>query len=128
MKTIILLLAGAVMTSFSGRPGEEVDGVWMGYFRSELVKEKLILKLNNEDRMEFFTGGVDDQTKIEGTYRMYGDSVSFYYKTADGENILLQGHFNRRKNFVDGICRTNEKPTGSFYLEKQEVEERFVMP
>jgi hypothetical protein len=128
MKTIILLLAGAVMTSFTGRPAEDIDGVWMGYYRSELSKEKVILKLNNEDRMEFYTGGVDDQKKIEGTYRMNGDSISFYYKTTDGESILMQGHLNRRKNFVDGICRTNEKPTGSFYLEKQEVEERFVEP
>jgi hypothetical protein len=118
-----------MLTSFSNGPEDnDIDGIWMGYYRSDMLKEKVIIKLNSEDRMEFYTGGVDDRTKLEGTYRILGDSVSFYYKTADGENMLMQGHFNRRKNFVDGICRTNEVPTGSFYLEKQELEERFTQP
>jgi hypothetical protein len=43
-----------------------------------------------------------------------------------GEEVVMQGHFNRRKTYMDGICKTNNKPTGSFYLEKQKLEERIV--
>lgn len=117
------------MTSFVNKPVEDdLDGFWMGYYRSDILKEKVIIKLSSEDKMEFYTGGIDERTRIEGTYRIYGDSVSFYYQTVDGENILMQGHFNYRKDAMDGICRTNDEPSGSFYLEKQKLEERFVKP
>jgi hypothetical protein len=129
MKTLVCLLAGVVLTSFVNRPMEdELDGFWLGYYRNEVVKEKVIIKLTNEDKMEYYTGGIDDLKKIEGTYKIYGDSVSFYYQTPEGEKILMQGHFNYRRNAMDGICRTNDKPSGSFYLEKQKVQELFVAP
>jgi hypothetical protein len=130
MKTLFILLAGTVLTSFVNKPMDEndLDGYWMGYFRSEMEKEKVIIKLNSDDRMDFYTGGIDDRTKLEGSYRIEGDSVYFSYKTAGGEDILMQGHFNRRKTYMDGICRTNNKPSGSFYLEKQKLQERFVEP
>jgi hypothetical protein len=127
MKTIFCLLAGTVLTSFVNKPVEnDLDGYWMGYYRSEMLKEKVIIKMDSDDRMVFYTGGIDDRTKLEGSYKIYGDSVSFKYKTADGEEVLMQGHFNYRKTYVDGICRTNNKPSGSFYLEKQKLEERIV--
>jgi hypothetical protein len=100
----------------------------MGYYRTEMIKEKVIIKLNSDDRMDFYTGGIDDRTKVEGTYRLSGDSVYFSYTSQDGEEILMQGHFNRRRTYMDGICRTNDKPTGSFYLEKQKLQERFAEP
>ena len=99
-----------------------------GYNRSDFTKEKVIVKLNADDRMDFYTGGIDDRTRLEGTYRIYGDSVSFSYTTAEGEEIVMQGHFNRRKTYMNGVCKTNNKPTGSFYLEKQKLEERFAQP
>ncbi|MBO9682648.1 MAG: hypothetical protein J7502_08280 [Flavisolibacter sp.] len=127
MKTIFCLLAGTVLTSFINKPADtDLDGYWMGYYRSELLKEKVIIKMDGDDRMVFYTGGIDDRTKLEGSYKIYGDSVSFKYTTADGEEVLMQGHFNYRKTYVDGICRTNNKPSGSFYLEKQKLEERLV--
>ena len=127
MKTLFCLLAGTVFTSFVNKPVEnDLDGYWMGYYRSEMLKEKVIVKLDSDDRMVFYTGGIDDRTKLEGTYKIYGDSVSFKYTTTDGEEVIMQGHFNHRKTYMDGICKTNDKPTGSFYLEKQKLEERIV--
>lgn len=129
MKLIFCLMAGVVLSSFSNKPVEDdLNGYWMGYFRSEMTKERVIIKLNIDERMDFYTGGIDDRTKLEGTYRIQGDSVYFSYKTANGEDITLQGHFNRRRTYMDGICKTNNKPTGSFYLEKQKLQERFVEP
>ena len=130
MKTFLCLLAGTILTSFVNKPvdGDDLDGFWMGYYRSDLLKEKVIVKLDSDDRLVFYTGGIDDRTKLEGTYKIYGDSVAFRYTTTDGEEVLMQGHFNHRKNYMDGICRTNNKPSGSFYLEKQELEERFAQP
>ncbi|MGZ3845894.1 MAG: hypothetical protein ACXVBH_07550 [Flavisolibacter sp.] len=130
MKTLFVLLAGTVLSSFVNKPvdNDDLDGYWMGYYRSDLNKEKVIVKLDANDRMDFYTGGIDDRTRLEGTYRILGDSVSFSYKTVDGELVVMQGHFNHRKTYMDGVCRTNDKPTGSFYLEKQDLEERFVQP
>lgn len=130
MKTLLCLLAGTMLASFSNKPvdDDELDGYWMGYFRTEMNKEKVIIKLDGDDRMDFYTGGIDDRNRVQGTYRIYGDSVSFSYKTPEGEEIVMQGHFNHRKTYMDGVCRTNSKPTGSFYLEKQALEERFAQP
>ena len=125
----LCLLAGVILASFANRPSDnDLDGYWMGYYRSNLTKEKVIIKLDEDERMDFYTGGIDDHTKLQGTYKIYGDSVSFRYTTADGEEVLMQGHFNHRRTYMDGICRTNDKPTGSFYLEKQKLEERFAQP
>ena len=129
MKTLFVLLAGTMLTSFTNKSFDnDLDGYWMGYYRSDITKEKVIVKLDADDRMDFYTGGIDDRTRLEGTYRIFGDSVSFSYKTIDGEEIVMQGHFNHRKTYMDGVCRTNNKPTGSFYLEKQKLEERFTQP
>ena len=130
MKTLFVLLAGTILTSFVNKPvdNDDLDGYWMGYYRSDTNKEKVIVKLDANDRMDFYTGGIDDRNRLEGTYKIDGDSVSFSYKTVDGELVVMQGHFNHRKTYMDGVCRTNDKPTGSFYLEKQDLEERFVEP
>jgi len=129
MKTLFCLLAGTILTSFTNKSFDnDLDGYWMGYYRSDITKEKVIVKLDADDRMDFYTGGIDDRTRLEGTYRIFGDSVSFSYKTVDGEEVVMQGHFNHRKTYMDGVCTTNNKPTGSFYLEKQKLEERFTQP
>jgi hypothetical protein len=129
MKALFCLLAGTILTSFTDKSFDnDLDGYWMGYYRSNISKEKVIVKLAADDRMDFYTGGIDDHTRVEGTYKILGDSVSFSYKTADGEEVVMQGHFNRRRTYMDGVCRTNNKTTGSFYLEKQKLEERFVQP
>ena len=129
MKTLLCLLAVTILTSFISKPvDDDLDGYWMGYYRSDMTKEKVIIKLDVNDRMDFYTGGIDDRTKLEGTYKIFGDSVAFRYTTTDGEEILMQGHFNHRRTYMDGICRTNNKPTGSFYLEKQQLDERMVQP
>ena len=129
MKILFCLLGGTMLTGFVNRAEEEdLDGYWMGYYRSEVIKERVIIKLNSNERMDFYTGGIDDQTKLEGSYQIKGDSVYFSYKSPDGEDVVMQGHFNRRKTYMDGICRTNNKPTGSFYLEKQKLQERMAQP
>lgn len=131
MKTLFCLLAAAVLTGFINKSvvvDDDVNGYWMGYYRSEMINEKLIVKLNIDEHIVFYTSGINERTKMEGTYKIYGDSVSFSYTTTGGEEVVMQGHFNRRRTYMDGICRTNNKPTGSFYLEKQKLEERFAKP
>ncbi|MFL5742042.1 MAG: hypothetical protein ACJ75B_17595 [Flavisolibacter sp.] len=129
MKIMMCLLAGTLLTSFTPRPADDdVDGVWMGYYRSDLSKEKLIVKFDSQTKMEFFTGGVDDRTSSEGSYRIQGDSVSISYKMPSGEQITMQGQFNRRKNFVNGIWKGKNQSSGSFYLEKQQLQEFFAQP
>src|SRR6059058_3845130 len=129
MKAMIYLLAGTLFTSFTNKTYDEnIDGIWMGYYRSDILKEKVIVKFNESDKMEFYTGGVDDRTRLEGSYHILGDSVSITYKDSAGEEITMQGHFNRRKNFVDGSWKGKEKSSGSFYLEKQQVEELYARP
>ena len=129
MKLLMLLMAATTLTSFSLRTDEDdVNGLWMGYYRSDIIKEKVIVKFNDADRLEFYTGGVDDRTRCIGSYKVTEDSVSFSYKTQEGERILMQGHFNRRKNFVEGTWTAQDHTTGSFYLEKQKVQEFFAAP
>jgi hypothetical protein len=129
MKILILLLATTTLTSFSvNRDGDDINGLWMGYYRSEVIKEKVIVKFNDADKLEFYTGGIDDRTRCMGSYAVLGDSVSFTYKTPEGETIVMQGHFNRRKNFVDGTWQAQDKTTGSFYLEKQKIQEYLARP
>src|SRR5678810_14060 len=95
MKMLFCLLAGTVLTSFINKPvnNDDLDGYWMGYYRSDITKEKVIVKLDANDRMDFYTGGIDERTRLEGTYKISGDSVSFTYKTTDGEEVVMQGHF-----------------------------------
>jgi hypothetical protein len=54
MKTLFCLLAGTVLTSFVNTPVEnDLDGFWMGYYRSEMLKEKVIVKLDTDDKIIF---------------------------------------------------------------------------
>lgn len=130
MKTIICVLAGLTMLS-SFRPGsdeEKIDGIWLGYYRSDMVKEKMLIKFNARDQIEFYTGGVDqDATRSNGSYTITGDSISFNYTTPDGQQFAMQGHVSLRKNYVDGVWKANGSK-GSFFIEKQDVEERVVQP
>jgi hypothetical protein len=126
MKAIIYLVSAAILTSFSYKPQDngDINGIWMGYYRSQFIKEKVVVKFDESAKMEFFTGGVDDRTRLEGSYSISGDSVSFSYKTPEGEVINMKGRFNRRMNYVEGTWKGDDRSNGSFFLEKQNVEER----
>ncbi len=127
MKALIFLLTATMLVSFTGRDEKEIDGIWMGYYRSDILKEKVIVKFSPDDRMEFYTGGVNEQSRCVGSYQILGDSVSFTYKDADGFEIRMRGHLNYRKTSLDGVWK-NDVMTGKFHLEKQNVEERIVQP
>jgi hypothetical protein len=129
MKAIFSLLAIALLAGFTNeREADEIDGLWMGYYRSGMVKEKVIVKFSNKDKIEFYTGGADEQTRCDGTYYLSGDSVSFRYTTPAGAEFTMQGHMNRRRNFVDGTWKNKNMESGSFYLEKQKIQERITQP
>lgn len=122
-------MAGTVLTSYINKPvTDDLDGYWMGYYRTGDSKEKVIIKLGSDERLDLYAGGINDQSQLQGTYRVYGDSVAFHYTSPEGEDVLMEGHFNHRKTYMDGLCKTNNKPTGSFYLERQDLEERFIEP
>src|SRR5688572_15075567 len=107
MKKIIGFLAGTVLlTSFSSKDGDSVDGIWLGYYKSDLQKEKLIVKLGSNDQIEIYTGGFNEQPRYNGSYKLKGDSLSFIYITPEGEQYLMQGHVSRRKNYVDGSWKS----------------------
>jgi hypothetical protein len=128
MKAFIYLMAATMLVSFSKREEEEIDGIWMGYYRSDISKEKVIVKFSSHDRMEFYAGGVDEGPKCIGSYRIVGDSVSFTYRNAEGKEFNMEGTLNYRKTYVDGTWKTNDLNSGKFYLEKQKIEERIVQP
>ena len=122
-------MAIAFLAGFTNKQEvDEIDGLWMGYYRSGMVKEKVIVKFCNKDKIEFYTGGADDQTKCDGSYQILGDSVSFTYKTPVGDEIVMKGQMNRRKNFLDGTWKNKDLQSGSFYLEKQKIQERITHP
>lgn len=126
MKALLCILAATILTSFGARPmNDDLDGYWMGYY---LTKEKMIIKLNDNQRMEYYTGGIDDRTRVEGSYKISGDSVLITYQSFDGESVVMQGHYHRRRNCIEGSCKTNDKPSGKFYMEKQLLQERMVKP
>jgi len=125
MKVMIYLVAAALLSSFTSGPKEDdMNGIWMGYYRSELIKEKVIVKFDESDKMEFYTGGVDERTRLEGSYQITGDSVRFSYRTPEGEVIRMRGRVSRRMNYVQGTWTGNDHASGSFFLERQKVEER----
>ena len=127
MKTIICVLAGVVfLTGFTVKNDtKKIDGIWLGYYRSDLLKEKMVIKFSSEDKLEFYTGGVDEESRCDGSYQLLGDSISFTYKTPEGEEYVMRGQMSRRKNYVDGVWKANGTK-GSFFLEKQDVEEKLV--
>lgn len=128
MKKIVYLLGATVLLSFTTDTAQDVDGIWMGYFRGDKVKEKVIVKFDSKDHIEFYTGGVEDRTRCDGSYELLGDSLSFTYTTADGSKYQMQGQLNYRKTYLDGVWKNGEHSTGRFYLERQKVEERFIAP
>ena len=129
MKNLIYLLACVIALGFTSKKMEDdINGIWMGYYRSDLIKEKVIVKFDNERKLEFYTGGVDDRTRSLGTYVMQGDSVIFTYTSKEGQQFIMKGLMNRGKNYLDGSWQTNDQSNGSFFLERQNVEEKFVNP
>lgn len=130
MKALLCILTGTMLASFAGKPvnHDDLDGYWMGYCRSDVTKIKVIIKLDDNQRMEYFTGGIDDRTRVEGTYKITGDSVVIAYKSSSGESILMEGHYSWRRNYIEGVCKTNNQRSGNFFIEKQKFEERIVKP
>lgn len=129
MKWFFYLLVMTFLAGFTNKQEtNEIDGIWMGYYRSGMEKEKVIVKFCSKDKIEFYTGGADDQTRCDGSYKITGDSLSFTYTTPAGDEIIMQGQMNRRKNFVDGTWKNKLKESGNFYLEKQKIQERITQP
>jgi len=128
MKAILFLAAGFFLLSFTKHSGSDIDGIWMGYYRTDISKEKVIVKFCSEERIEFYTGGVQDDNKCIGKYELSGDSLSFTYRTPEGREFVMQGQLNYRKTYLDGVWQNNDHSTGKFYLERQKVEERFIQP
>lgn len=121
-------MAGVVLlASFSNKHDDDpITGVWLGYYKSDLLKEKLIVKFTSEDHIEFYAGGFDEQPRSNGSYTLMGDSLSFTYVAPDGQKFIMQGHVSRRKNYVDGTWKVNGISQGSFFIEKQDLEEKTV--
>ena len=128
MKTIMYLIAATVLNSATVKTEEnEIDGVWIGSYRLNSIQQKVTVKFNSSDKMQFFTGGITDET-TEGSYNLFADSISFIYHAPDQTDILMLGRFNRKKTFICGVWKINNKELGNFYLEKQQMHELIVEP
>lgn len=121
MKTIVCLLAGVIcLTSFNKKQDEKIDGIWTGYYKTDRMKERMMIRFGEEDKIEFYAGRMQEEEKCNGSYRLMGsDSISFKYTTADGREFVMKGEISYRKDFVEGVWRCNES-RGKFYLEKRE--------
>jgi hypothetical protein len=129
MKKIFGLLAGAVLlTGFSFKEGDPLDGLWIGYYKSDLTKQKIIVKLSADDHIEFYAGGFNEQPQCNGSYKLTGDTLSFTYTAPGGDQYVMKGHVSRKKNYIDGIWNSKGSAQGSFFMEKQDIEEKIVQP
>lgn len=129
MKTMIWLLAGALCISgFTLKNDDDkIDGIWLGYYKSDAVKEKMVIKFCSQDKIEFYAGGVNEESLCDGSYQLLGDSISFSYKSVDGKEYVMKGLISQRKNYVEGVWNSTGKK-GSFFIERQDVEEKVVAP
>ncbi len=129
MKMMIWFLAGAFFLSGFTLKNDEVkiDGIWLGYYKSDAVKEKMVIKFCSQDKLEFYAGGVSEESLCDGSYQLLGDSISFTYKSIDGIEYVMRGQISQRKNYVEGVWSSTGKK-GNFFIERQDVEEKMVMP
>lgn len=129
MKTIALVMTGIIMLSFSTQQTEAIDGIWTGIYRADNVREKVWVKFAPQNTVELYNGEIIETNKLSGTYQLQGDSVlKVTYQTEDGKQYTMQGHINRKKNYVDGTWQASDKLSGSFYLKKEKIQEMFIQP
>jgi hypothetical protein len=129
MKAVIYLLAGALTVSFTNKETNAVDGIWTGIYRSDDIREKVLVRFEAGNHIELYNGEVVEANKLSGTYELQGDSLlRFTYHDAEGKSYVMQGTINKRKTFVDGNWEAGERLKGSFYLKKEKLEERFIAP
>jgi hypothetical protein len=129
MKTILGVLGFVVLAGFSGKKVDVIDGIWTGVYRADNVRERVLVKFNDEHKVELYNGEVEDSNKFTGTYEIQGDTLlKFSYQTQDGKQFNMNGTINKKGNYVDGTWQASDKVSGSFYLKKEKIEERFVQP
>ena len=106
-----------------------VDGLWTGVYKSDSTKENVVVKFQEANRIELYCGEVEEQNRCTGTYTLKGDSVLvFSYVDSRGNQITMEGSINKRKTYVDGYWKTDDRNKGSFYLKKEKIEELFIEP
>lgn len=129
MKIILNVIAGVALLGFTSRQTEAIDGIWTGIYRTDNVREKVWVKFEPRNQVELYNGEAMTGDKLSGTYQLQGDSVlKVTYQTRDGKQYTMQGHINQRKNYVDGVWQASDKPSGSFYLKKEKIQEMFLQP
>lgn len=129
MKAILGVLGFVLLAGFSGKKVDVIDGIWTGVYRADNVRERVLVKFNDEHKVELYNGEVEDSNKFTGTYEIQGDTLlKFSYQTQDGKQFNMNGTINKKGNYVDGTWQASDKVSGSFYLKKEKIEERFVQP
>jgi hypothetical protein len=129
MKAIIYVLAAVLLVSFTDRQVNAVDGVWTGIYRSDNLREKVLVRFESKNQVALYSGDVAETNKCIGNYELVGDSLlKFTYHDAAGKEYTMQGSINKKMNYVDGVWETSDKLKGSFYLKKEKLEEMFIQP
>jgi hypothetical protein len=131
MKTIVLL-AGLYLMHAAFTPVAQtatVDGLWTGVYKADSVKENVVVRFQDANRIELYCGDVEEENKYSGNYTLRGDSVLvFSYTNSEGKHFTMEGSINKRKTYVDGYWKTDDQNKGSFYLKKEKIEELFIEP
>lgn len=131
MKTI-LFLAGLYLMQTGFAPAgqtETVDGLWTGVYKTDSTNENVVVKFQDANQIELYCGAVEEENRCTGNYTLKGDSVLvFTYVNAEGKQFTMEGSINKRKTYVDGHWKTDDKSKGSFYLRKEKIQELFIVP
>ena len=129
MKAILSVLGFVLLASFTGKKVDVLDGIWTGVYRADNVRERVLVRFDEQNGVELYNGEVEDSNKFTGTYELVGDTLlKFSYQTQDGKHFSMHGTVNKKRNYVDGTWEASDKLTGSFYLKKEKIEEMFVQP
>jgi hypothetical protein len=128
MKKLIYVLAGVILVSFTDQK-VNVDGLWTGIYKTDNVRERVLVKFEAQNQIELYNGEVSEVNRYTGTYEIQGDSVlKFTYQNSEGKSFTMQGTFNKKRTYVDGVWQTSDKRSGSFYLKKEKLEELLIQP
>ncbi|HEU0111664.1 MAG TPA: hypothetical protein VFQ73_12375 [Flavisolibacter sp.] len=129
MKAVVFVMIATLLTSFSIKQEVGLGGIWTGVYRSDNVREKVLVKFDAQNGVELYNGEVVENNRYTGTWELQGDTVLvFKYVASDGKEFTMHGHINKRKNYVDGVWQTSDKLHGSFYLKKEKIQEMYVQP
>jgi hypothetical protein len=128
MKVFLYFVAFALLSGFTDADIKPLDGVWTGSYKINNAREKILVRFETPNSIELYNGEILQENKVTGTYTLEADTAILFTYSSGGQHFTMHGNFNRRKTYVSGIWKSDNKLTGSFYLRKERLTEMFVQP